>query len=134
MTQRYRHCTARPIKVNKNATIGSFLITCSSKNLAQNLVIKNIVIYSRVLFMMELYCKSKIQHTRVNYNQHLSEHMYTSNPYGLRTLTPMEFVQQDPFSSSSNTNWPSCSQKVSKDRCGSSLYAVQAQTYSHSCN
>jgi hypothetical protein len=67
----------------------------------------NIVTYSRVLFTMELCYNSKIQHTTVNYNQQLSEHTYTSNKYGLGTLTPIEFVQQDLFWSSSNTNWPS---------------------------
>jgi hypothetical protein len=60
--------------------------------------------YSRVLFTMELYYNSKIQHTTVNYNQQLSEHTYTSNIYGLGTLTPIEFVQQDLFWSPSNTN------------------------------
>jgi hypothetical protein len=53
---------------------------------------------------MELYYNSKIQHTTVNYNQQLSEHTYTSNIYGLGTLTPIEFVQQDLFWSPSKTN------------------------------
>jgi hypothetical protein len=48
-----------------------------------------IVTYSRVLFTMELYYNSKIQYTTVNYNQHLSEYMYTSNLYGLGALTPI---------------------------------------------
>jgi hypothetical protein len=67
----------------------------------------NTVTYSRVLFTMDLYYNPKIQHTTVNYNQHLSEHTYTSNLYGLGTLTPIEFVQQDLLWSLSNTNWPS---------------------------
>jgi hypothetical protein len=52
----------------------------------------------------------KSQHTTVNYNQQLSKHTYTPNLYGLGTLTPIEFVQQDLFWSSSNTNWPSKNQ------------------------
>jgi hypothetical protein len=56
---------------------------------------------------MELYCNSKTQHTTVKHSQQLSRHTYTSNLYGLGTLTPIEFVQQDLFWSSSNTNWPS---------------------------
>jgi hypothetical protein len=56
---------------------------------------------------MELYCNSKTQHTTVKHSQQLSKHTYMSNLYGLGTLTPIEFVQQDLFWSSSNTNWPS---------------------------
>jgi hypothetical protein len=63
------------------------------------------VTYSGVLFTMELYCNSKSQHTTVKHSQQLFKHMYTSNLYGLGTLTPIEFVQQDHFRSSSKTNW-----------------------------
>jgi hypothetical protein len=66
-----------------------------------------IVTYSRVLFTMELHCNCKTQHTTIKYNQQLLDHTYTSNLYGLGTLTPVQFVQQDLFWSSSNTNWPS---------------------------
>jgi hypothetical protein len=53
---------------------------------------------------MELCCTPKTQHTTVNYKQNTT---YTSNLYGLGTLTPIEFFQQHLFWSSSNTNWPS---------------------------
>jgi hypothetical protein len=46
-----------------------------------------IVTYSGVLFTMELYCTPKSQHTTVRHSQQLSEHTYTSNLYGLGTLT-----------------------------------------------
>jgi hypothetical protein len=36
---------------------------------------------------MELYCNSKTQHTTVKHSQQLFEHTYTSNLYGLGTLT-----------------------------------------------
>jgi hypothetical protein len=38
----------------------------------------NIVMYSRVLFTMELYCTPKSQHTTVKHSQQLFEHKYTS--------------------------------------------------------
>jgi hypothetical protein len=74
----------------------------------------NIVTYSGVLFTMELYCTPKSQHTTVKHSQQLFGHTYTSNLYGLGTLTPIEFFQQDLLWQSSNTNSHSCSQKVSK--------------------
>jgi hypothetical protein len=54
-----------------------------------------IVTYSGVLFTMELYCTPKNQHTTVEHNQQLFEHTYTSNRYGLGTLTQIEFFQHD---------------------------------------
>jgi hypothetical protein len=74
----------------------------------------HIVTYSGVLFTMELYCTPKSQHTTVKHSQQLFEHTYMSNLYGLRTLTPIEFFQQDLLWQTSNTNSHSCSQKVSK--------------------
>jgi hypothetical protein len=47
----------------------------------------DIITYSGVLFTMELYCTPKSQHTTVKHSQQLFEHTYTSNLYGLRTLT-----------------------------------------------
>jgi hypothetical protein len=44
---------------------------------------------------MELYWNSKTQHTTFKQNQQLSEHTYTSNLYGLGTLTPIEFFQHE---------------------------------------
>jgi hypothetical protein len=38
---------------------------------------------------MELYYNSKTQHTTVKHSQQLFEHTYTSNLYGLGTLTPI---------------------------------------------
>jgi hypothetical protein len=55
---------------------------------------------------MELYCNSRTQHTTVKHSQQLFKHTYTSSLYCLGTLTPIEFVQQDLFWSSSNTNSP----------------------------
>jgi hypothetical protein len=67
-----------------------------------------------VLFTMELYCTPKTQHTTVKHSQKLFEHTYTSNLYGLGTLTPIEFFQQDLLWQSSNTHSHSCSHKASK--------------------
>jgi hypothetical protein len=72
------------------------------------------VTYSGVLFMMELYCTPKSQHTTVKHSQKLFEHTYTSDLYGLGTHTPIEFFQQDLLWQSSNTHSHSCSQKASK--------------------
>jgi hypothetical protein len=41
---------------------------------------------------MERYCNSKTQHTTVKQSQQLFKHAYTSNLYGLGTLTPLEFA------------------------------------------
>jgi hypothetical protein len=38
---------------------------------------------------------SKSQYTIVKHSRQLSEHTYTSDPHGLRTLIPTEFFQQD---------------------------------------
>jgi hypothetical protein len=57
---------------------------------------------------------SKSQYTTVKHSQQLFEHMYTSNLYGLGTLTPIEFFQQDLLWQSSNTHSHSCSQRASK--------------------
>jgi hypothetical protein len=78
---------------------------------------------------MDLYCIPETQHTTVKHSQKLFEHTYTSNLYGLGTLTPIEFFQQDLLWSSSNTNSHSCSQRVSKHRWASSLYALRAQIH-----
>jgi hypothetical protein len=62
---------------------------------------------------MELYCTPKSQYTTVKHSRQLFEHTYTSDQYGLGTLSPIEFFQQDLFWQSSNTH-NSCSQKASK--------------------
>jgi hypothetical protein len=57
---------------------------------------------------------SKSQYTTVKHSQQLFKHMYTSNPHGLGTLTPIEFFQQDLLWQSSNTHSHSYSHKGSK--------------------
>jgi hypothetical protein len=52
---------------------------------------------------------SKSQHTTVKHSRKLFEHTYTSDQYGLGTLTPIEFFQQDLLWQSSNTHSNSCS-------------------------
>jgi hypothetical protein len=64
---------------------------------------------------------SKSQYTTVKHSQQLLEHTYTSDPHGLRTLTPIEFFQQDLLWQSSNTHSNSCSQKASKHKSGQSI-------------
>jgi hypothetical protein len=64
---------------------------------------ENIVTLSGVLFTMELYCTPKSQYTTVIHSQKLFEHTYTSDLYGLGTLTPIEFFQHDLLWQSSNT-------------------------------
>jgi hypothetical protein len=73
---------------------------------------------------MELYCTPKSQHTTVKHSLQLFEHTYRSNLYGLGTLTPIEFFQQDLLWQSSNTNSHSCSQKVSKHTSGQSIIGL----------
>jgi hypothetical protein len=73
-----------------------------------------IVTYSGVLFHDGTLLHSKSQYTSVKHSQKLFEHTYTSDPYGLGTLTPIEFFQQDLLWQSSNTHSHSCSQKASK--------------------
>jgi hypothetical protein len=83
-----------------------------------------IVTYSGVLFTMELYCSPKSQYTTVKHSQKLFEQTYTSDLYGLGTLTPIEFFQQDLLWQSSNTNSHSCSQEVSKHTSGQSIVGL----------
>jgi hypothetical protein len=40
---------------------------------------------------------SKSQYTTVKHSRQLFEHTYTSDLYGIETLTPIEFFQQDPL-------------------------------------
>jgi hypothetical protein len=66
----------------------------------------SIVTYSRVLFRWNFTATPKLNKLQLH-SQQLFEHTYASNLYSLGTLTPIEFVQQNLFWSSSNTNWPS---------------------------
>jgi hypothetical protein len=63
---------------------------------------------------MEHYCTPKSQYTTVKHSQQLFEHTYTSDLYGLGTLNPIEFFQQDLLWQSSNIHSHSCSHKASK--------------------
>jgi hypothetical protein len=71
----------------------------------------------------------KGQHTTVKHSRQLFEHTYMSNLSGLRTLTPIEFFQQDPLRQSSNTNSHSCSQKVSKHTSGQSISGLSVHLH-----
>jgi hypothetical protein len=59
---------------------------------------------------------SKSQYTTVKHSRQLSEHTYISDLHGLRTLTPIEFFQQDLLWQSSNTHYHSCSIKLPNTR------------------
>jgi hypothetical protein len=72
---------------------------------------------------------SKSQHTTVTHSQKLFEHTYTSNPYGLGTLAPIEFFQQDLLWQSSNTHSHSCSQKASKHSSGQSIVGLSVHLH-----
>jgi hypothetical protein len=78
---------------------------------------------------MELYSTPKSQHTTVKHSQQLFEHTYTSDLYGLGTLTPIEFFKQDLLWQSSNTNSHSCSQKVSKHTLGQSIVGLSVHLH-----
>jgi hypothetical protein len=94
---------------------------------AYYVTLPHILLYrTRVLFTMELYCTPKSQHTTVKHSQELLEHTYMSDLYGLGTLTPIEFFQQDLLWQSSNTHSHSCSQKVSKQTSGLHLHTTTA--------
>jgi hypothetical protein len=78
---------------------------------------------------MELYCTLKTQDITVKHSQQLFEHTYTSNLYGLGTLTPIEFFQQDLLWQYSNTNSHSCSQKVSKHTSGQPIVGLSVHLH-----
>jgi hypothetical protein len=67
---------------------------------------------------------SKSQYTTVKYSHKLFEHTYTSELYGLGTLTPIEFFQQDLLWESSITHCHSCSQKASKHKSRQSIVGL----------
>jgi hypothetical protein len=71
----------------------------------------------------------KGQHTTVKLSQKLFEHTYTSNLYGLGTLTPIEFFQQDLLWQSFNTHSHSCSQKVSKHTSRQSIVRLSVHLH-----
>jgi hypothetical protein len=59
--------------------------------------------YSRCKFI----ALQKSQHTTVKHSEQLFEHMYTSNLYGIRTLTPIEFFQHDLLQANDNHHYKS---------------------------
>jgi hypothetical protein len=63
---------------------------------------------------------SKSQYTTVKHTRQL----YTSDPHGLGTLTPIEFFQQDLLWESSITHSNSCSQRASKHKSGQSIVGL----------
>jgi hypothetical protein len=69
------------------------------------------------------------QHTTVKHSQQLFEHAYTSNLYGLGTLTPLEVMQQNLFRSSSNANSHSCNQEASKHTSGQSIFGLSVHLH-----
>jgi hypothetical protein len=69
------------------------------------------------------------QYTTVKHSQQLLEHAYTSDVYGLGTLTPIEFFQQDLLWQSSNTHSHSCSQKDSKHTSGQSIVGLSVHLH-----
>jgi hypothetical protein len=89
----------------------------------------HIVTYSGVLFTMELYCTPKSQYTTVNHSQKLFEHTYTSDLYGVGTLTPIEFLQQDLLWQSYNARSHFCSQKASKHTSGQSIVGLSVHLH-----
>jgi hypothetical protein len=67
---------------------------------------------------------SKSQYTTVKHSRKLFEHTYTSDLYGLETLTPREFFQQDLLWQSSITHFHSYNQKASKHKSGQSIVGL----------
>jgi hypothetical protein len=68
----------------------------------------------------------------IHYNTHsrkLLEHTYTSDQYGLGTLTPIEFFQQDLLWQSSNTHCHSCSHKAFKHSSGQSIVGLSVHLH-----
>jgi hypothetical protein len=57
--------------------------TARGKLIVQRHVSNDIITFSRVLFTMEFYFRSKTQHTTVKYNQQLSRHMSGQSIIGL---------------------------------------------------
>jgi hypothetical protein len=91
-----------------------------------------LLVYCTVLgfyFTMELYCTPKSQYTTVKHSRKLFEHTYTSDPHGLRTLTPIEFFQRDLLWQSSNTPSHSCSQKAFKHTSGQSIVGLSVRLH-----
>jgi hypothetical protein len=80
------------------------------------IIIIIIVTNSQVLFHNGTLLHSKSQYTTVKHSRKLFEHVYTSDLYGLGTLTPIEFFQQDLLWQSSNTHSHSCSIKLPNTR------------------
>jgi hypothetical protein len=72
---------------------------------------------------------SKSQYTTVKHSRKLFEHAYTSDLYGLGTLTPIEFFQQVLLWESSITHSNSWSQKASKHMSGQSIVGLSVRLY-----
>jgi hypothetical protein len=72
----------------------------------------------------------KSQYITVKHSQQLFEHVYTSDLYGLGTLTPIEFSQRDLLWQSSNTHSNSCSQKASIHTLGQSIVGLSVHLHS----
>jgi hypothetical protein len=70
------------------------------------LLIKNTVTYSGFSIHDGTLLHSKSQYTTVKHSRKLFEHTYTSDLYGLGTLTPIEFFQQDLLWQSSQHSLP----------------------------
>jgi hypothetical protein len=92
-------------------------------------VVIHIVAYSGCSISRWNFIALKVQYTTVNYSQQLSEHTYTSDLYGLGTLTPIELFQQDLLWQSSNTHSHSCSHKVSKYTSGQSIVGLSVHLH-----
>jgi hypothetical protein len=82
---------------------------------------EDIVTYSGFCIHDGTLLHSKSQYTTVKHSRKLFEHTYTSDLYGLGTLTPIEFFQQDLLWLSSITHFHSYSQKASKHMSGQSI-------------
>jgi hypothetical protein len=76
----------------------------------------NTVTYSGFSIRDGTLLHSKNQYTTVKHSRQLLEHTYTSDPHGLGTLTPIEFLQQDLLWQSSITRSHSYSIKLPNTR------------------
>jgi hypothetical protein len=88
-----------------------------------------IVMYSGFSIHDGTLLHSKSQYTTVKHRWQVSEHMYTSDPHGLGTPTPIQFFQQDLLWQSFNTRSHSCSQKASKHKSGQSIVGLSVHLH-----
>jgi hypothetical protein len=72
---------------------------------------------------------SRSRYTTVKHSRKLFEHTYTSDLYGLGTLTPIEFFQQDLLWQPSNTHCHSCTHKAFKHTSGQSIVGLSVHLH-----